>query len=140
MSPDNKKNISRRAVEMWASNNSDRPEDIFAENYVNHQEPDVEGGISDKDLEVWKALLTAYHESFSASKVRILIQIVEGNLVATRWEFVAAHSGDFRGLTPTGKVITWTGVQIDRFQDEKIVESWINWDKFRFFEGLGLVD
>ncbi len=140
MSLDNHKNMSRRAIEMWASDNLERPEDIFAKSYVNHQEPDVEGGISDKGLEAWKELLRGYHESFSGSRVRVLMQIADGNLVATRWEFVATHSGDFRGLAPTGRETTWTGVQIDRFQDDKIVESWINWDKFRFFEGLGLVN
>jgi predicted ester cyclase len=139
MSLDKHKEFSRRALEMWASNNSDRPEEIFTENYVNHQEPDVEGGISDKDLETWKALVTDFHKSFSGSEVRILLQIVEDDLVATRWEFKAIHSGEFMGLAATGKKTIWTGVQIDRFHDEKIVESWVNWDKYRFFEGIGLV-
>lgn len=44
---DGHKAMSRRALEMWASNNSDRADDIFAEHYLNHQEPDVEGGVSD---------------------------------------------------------------------------------------------
>ena len=43
------------------------------------------------------------------------------------------------GLPPTGTEITWTGVQIDRFEDGKIVESWVDWDKYRLFQGLGLV-
>ena len=139
MSIDEKKKISRRAVEMWASNNSDKPEDIFSENYVNHQAPDVEGGVSDKSLEAWKELVTGYHESFSDSKVLLLMQIAEGDLVATRWEFTATHTGQFMGLAPTQKRITWTGVQIDRFEDGKIAESWVDWDKYRFLEGLGLV-
>jgi len=104
MSLDDHKQMSRRAIGMWTSNNSDRPEDIFAENYVNHQEPDV-----------------------------------EGDQVATRWESTATHTGDFIGAAPTGKQVTWTGVQIDRFEDGKIVESWVDWDKYRFLEGLGLV-
>jgi len=28
-------------------------------------------------------------------------------------------------------------VQIDRFRRGKIVESWVDWDKYRFLEGLG---
>ncbi len=139
MSIDDHKEMSRSAIGMWASSNSDRPEDIFAENYVNHQEPDVEGGVSDKSLEAWKELVSAYHKSFSNSQVLVLMQIAEGDLVATRWEITATHTGDFMGLASTGKQATWTGVQIDRFEDGKIVESWVNWDKYRFFEGLGLM-
>lgn len=134
------KNTSRRAIEMWASNHSDRPEDIFADNYINHQEPDVEGGVSTKDLKAWIELVNDYHGSFSDSKVHVMQQIAEGDLVATRWEFTATHTGEFMGLAPTGKEITWTGVQIDRYKDGKIVESWVDWDKFRLFEGLGLVN
>jgi predicted ester cyclase len=139
MSLDNLKDISRRAIEMWSSNNLERPEDIYAENYVNHQEPDVKGGISDKSLATWKELLRGFHESFSNSRIRVLMQIADNDLVATRWEIKATHSGDYIGLAPTGREITWTGVAIDRFQGDKIVESWVNWDKFRLFEGLGLV-
>ncbi len=139
MSLDDHKQMSRRAIAMWSSNSSDRPEDIFADNYVNHQEPDVEGGVSDKSLEAWKELISGYHKAFSNSKALVLMQIAEGDLVATRWEFTAIHTGDFMGAAPTGKQVTWTGVQIDRFEDGKIVESWVDWDKYRFLEGLGLV-
>ena len=116
MSLEDHKQMSRRSIKMWASNNSDRPEDIFSENYINHQEPDVEGGVSDKSLEAWKELVSGYHKAFSNSKAIVLIQIAEGDQVATRWEFTATHMGDFIGAAPTGKQITWTGVQIDRFE------------------------
>jgi predicted ester cyclase len=66
------------------------------------------------------------------------MQIAEGDLVATRWEFNVVHSGAFMGQAPTGKEITWTGIQIDRFENGRIVESWVDWDKYRFFQGLGL--
>lgn len=75
MSLDDQKKMSRRAIELWASNNSDSPHDIFSDNYINHQEPDVEGGVSDKSLEAWKNLVKGYHNSFSNSKVLVLMQI-----------------------------------------------------------------
>ncbi len=139
MSLDDQKDMSRRAIQMWASKNADLPEDIFAENYINHQEPDVEGGVTAKSLDAWKELVRGYHDAFSNSKVHVLMQIAEGDLVATRWEFTATHTGDYMGLAPTNKEITWTGVEIDRFENGKIVESWVNWDKYRLFQGLGLV-
>ena len=139
MSLDDQKVLSRRALGMWASTNLDLPEDIFAGNYVNHQEPDVEGGVTSKSLDAWKELVAGYHDAFSSSKVVVLMQIAEGDLVATRWEITATHTGDYMGRAPTNKEITWTGVEIDRFEDDKIVESWVDWDKYRLFEGLGLV-
>ncbi len=37
-------------------------------------------------------------------------------------------------LAPTNKEVTWTGVSIDRFENGKIVESWVDWDKYRLFQ------
>jgi predicted ester cyclase len=139
MSYDNHKKISRRALEMWASNDPERPENVYAGNYVNHQEPDVEGGISDKNLANWKELLSGFHKAFPDSKIRVLIQIADNGHVATRWEMKATQSGEYMGLAATGRKLTWTGVVVDRFEGDKIVETWVNWDKYRFFEELGLV-
>lgn len=83
--------------------------------------------------------MSDFHKAFSNSKTGILMQIAEGDLVATLWEFTAKHTGEFLGLAPTAEEVTWTGVQIDRFQGGKIVESRVDWDKYRFLAGLGLV-
>ena len=139
MSIEDRKQMSRRYLELWASDNQVKPEEILAADYVNHQEPDVEGGVSARGLESWADLIAGYHRAFSHSKVRTLMQIAEGDLVATRWEFTATHTGDYLGLAATKREVTWTGVQIDRFADGKIAESWVDWDKYRLFQGLGLV-
>lgn len=139
MSLNEQKALSRRALEMWASSNADRPDEIFAGTYVNHQEPSVEGGVKALSLAQWKDLVSGYHESFSNSRVAILLQIAEGDLVATRWQLTATQTGEFLGLAPTDKEATWTGVQTDRFENGKIAESWVNWDMYRLFAALGLV-
>lgn len=139
MSHDDHKEMSRHALGMWGSDNTCRAKDIFATNYINHQEPDVEGGVSSKSLEEWKKLVSDYHNSFSDSHVKILMQVAEGDKVATRWEFTSTHTGEFMGHAPNGKRVTWTGVQIDRFEDGKIVESWVYWDKYRFLDEFGLL-
>ena len=139
MSLEDQKTLSRRAMLMWASNNDDRAEEIFAAHYINHQESDVEGGVSTRSLDEWKALVAGYHEAFSQSEAVVERQIAEGDQVATRFVFTATNTGPFLERPATGKRITWTGVQIDRFEDGKIAESWVDWDKYTFFQGLGLV-
>jgi len=133
------KALARRANEMWASGNVDVVEDIFAADYVNHQESDVAGGISDRDLASWKALVAGHHAAFSNARTRVLMQIAEGDMVATRWEFTVTHTGDYLGHEPTGRTVSWTGVQIDRIEDGRISESWVNWDKYRQFDALKLI-
>lgn len=138
MTIDEQKSMSRRAIGMWASDNSVTAEELFADDYINHQESDVEGGVTARSLDEWKQLVEGFHNSFSNATTEISMQIAEGDRVATRWQFTATHSGDFMGVAPTGKTIIWTGVEIDRFEGGKIVESWVDWDKYRFFQGLGL--
>ena len=139
MSLDDEKSLSRRAIEWWASNNSGRPEEIFAANYINHQEPDAAGGTKALSLEAWVELLKDYHSAFSNSAALVRMQIAQGDLVATRWQITATLTGEYLGRAPSGKEATWTGVSIDRFKNGKIVESWVNWDKYSYFEGLGLL-
>ena len=140
MSLEQNKTLARRSLEMWASGNSDNPADVFAETYVNHQESDTEGQLTSLDLEGWKGVVRDNHSAFSNFKVEILMQVAEGDRVATRWCFAATHTGDYMGHPPTGKHAVWTGIQIDRFENGKIVESWVDWDKFRLFQALGFLD
>ena len=123
---------------MWASDNTDTPERVFTDDYINHQESDAKGGVTALNLEAWKDLVADYHDAFTDSDVVLVMQIAEGDLVATRWEFTATHSGDYMGAAPTNKRLTWTGIQIDRFDNGRIAESWVDWDKYRLFQGLGL--
>jgi len=140
MSTDHNKAMSRRALQLWGDGRAEDPGEILAEGYLNHQEPDAAGGVSTKDRDAYLELLAGYHAAFSGSTVRILMQIAEDDLVASRWELSATHTGDYLGLAPTNRVATWTGVQIDRHEGGKLVESWVDWDKYRLFATLGLIE
>lgn len=139
MSLDANKELARRANALWASGNTDDPDAIFSPGYVNHQESDVEGGVSARSLADWKALVAGHHAAFGQSRTRVLMQVAEADLVATRWEFSVTQTGPYLGHPPSGRAATWTGVQIDRIRDGRIVESWVDWDMYRQFEELGLL-
>ena len=139
MSLDEEKSLSRRSLEMWSSTSTDKPEEIFAASYINHQEPNAEGGVKSVGLDGWKEIVRDNHRAFSNFQVRILKQIAEDELVPTRWQFSATHTGMYLGHPATGRHVNWTGVQIDRFENGKIIESWVDWDKYRLFEELGFL-
>jgi len=100
--------------------------------------PDAAGGTSVKSLDEWKALVADFHKGFSNVKMEVLLQVAEGNVVCSRWRMTAKHTGVFEDLEATGKTSTWTGVHTDRYDGDKLVESWVDWDKYSFLEGLGL--
>ncbi len=139
MSFDVEKRLARRSLEMWGSNSSDDPDEVFASDYVNHQEPNAKGGVARVGLERWKAIVAENHSAFSDFQVKILMQIAENELVATRWQFTATQTGTYLGHPPSGEQATWTGVQLDRIVGGRIVESWVDWDKYALFEQLGFL-
>ena len=138
MSEEKLKANSKHLLELWGDNALHEPTDYLAENYVNHQLPDAAGGTSSKSLEEWKALVTDFHNGFSNVKMEVLLQVAEGDFVCSRWRMTGTNTGSFADNAATGKTTTWTGVHTDRYEGGKLVESWVDWDKFSFLEGLGL--
>ncbi|MCP8315945.1 MAG: ester cyclase, partial [archaeon] len=52
----------------------------------------------------------------------------------------ATHTGEYRGLAPTGKKTTWEAVCIWRIVDGKIVEMWFVADELDFLKQLGVIE
>ena len=50
------------------------------------------------------------------------------------------HTGEYRGLAPTGKKITLTDVDICRIVDGKVVEAESVNDFLDFFKQLGVIE
>ncbi len=135
----NHKATSKQLLEQWGDNTVHKGVDFIAANYKNHQMPDAAESRSTKSFDEWKTLVANFHKGFSDVKMEVLQQVAEGDLVCSRWRMTAKHMGEFAGLAPTGKTTTWTGVHTDRYEGGKLVESWVDWDKYSWLEGLGLV-
>jgi hypothetical protein len=54
--------------------------------------------------------------------------IGEGDKVVLRWTTTATHTGPYGSVSPTGGVVTMTGVDVYRLDGGRIVEAWSVWD------------
>jgi steroid delta-isomerase-like uncharacterized protein len=54
--------------------------------------------------------------------------IGEGDLVAARWTATGTHSGQLAGVPATGTAVRWSGTDVYRLADGRIVEWWRNDD------------
>jgi len=99
---------------------------IVAQNHVSHDpneppnNPQGPAGI--------KEIIRMYRAAFPDLRITIDEQIAEGDRVVTRWTSRGTHKGQLMDLAPTGKTATVVGMSIDRIENGKIVESWVNWD------------
>ena len=66
--------------------------------------------------------LTALRETYPDYKIRILRQHQDGPCIISECVMEGTHLGPWPGKTPTGKRLTFTGVNVDRVENGKIME------------------
>jgi predicted ester cyclase len=65
-------------------------------------------------------------------------QCADGDLVTTRFAWYGTHKGEWMGVAPTGKEISFTVNEVCRFSNGKIVEAWIEVDWLGAMLQLGM--
>jgi steroid delta-isomerase-like uncharacterized protein len=110
---------------------------IFAGGYVNHQKSDPGGSNEVRGPEGLKKLAAEFFSAFPDHHTAIDDIIAEGDKVVTRWTTRGTHQGYIFGIAPTSRRIVISGITIDRIVDDKIVETWTQWDLMGLFQQLG---
>jgi steroid delta-isomerase-like uncharacterized protein len=63
--------------------------------------------------------------------------VAEGDKVVVRWKWSGKHTGEYMGMSPTGKQLTMTGISILRIAGGKVVEECDEQDNLGFMQQLG---
>ncbi len=79
------------------------------------------------------------HAAFHDLDREVESMTASGDKVATRIHYKGTHSGMYMGVQGSGKVYDWSGVVVDRFEDGKIVERWMNTDRFTLLQQVGII-
>ena len=90
--------------------------------------------------ESYKQFETMFFKGFPDWQETIEDIIAEGDKVWVRFTGTGTHSGEWRGLAPTGKNITFQGVQIWRITDGKVVEKHSIIDLLDALKQLGVIE
>ena len=48
-------------------------------------------------------------------------------------------AGNWEGIAATGRKATWSVMIMGRFADDKLVEDWVEYDRYNLFRQLGAV-
>lgn len=136
MSEQNKAALRRLFEELWNKGNLSVADELLAPNYAHHDPATPDFG---KGPESEKKRANLYRTAFPDSRMTVEEMIAEGDTVTARWTCRGTHKGDLRGIAPTGKQITVSGISIGRFADGKVVEGWVNWDALGLMQQLGVV-
>lgn len=133
MTLEENKAIVRRLYEAFNKQDLAQLDKLIAPDYVDHPR-------QFRGLKSYKQHLTMFYKSFPDSNETLEDIIAEGDKVCTRLKGTATHKGEYRGLAPTGKKITWEAVSIWRIVDGKITEMWAFSDELSFYKQLGVIE
>jgi steroid delta-isomerase-like uncharacterized protein len=104
-------------------------------------EPDVKNHtpVEATGAHALKELFARIHRVFPDLHVTVEDMIEEGDKVAGRNTLTGTHQGEYLGLPPTGKSVTYSEIIIFRFVNGRIAETWGVVDVFSQMKQLGMI-
>lgn len=137
MSTRENKAIVRRFYEetFWGNGDLGMLDDFVASDFVDHTPVP---GLS-PDREGLKQVVAMIRSAFADRQGTIHQCIAEGETVVVHWAMHAIHDGEFMGISPTGRQVENTGIDVFRLVDSKIAEAWHVEDNLGLMQQLGVV-
>src|SRR5262245_51434260 len=134
----NKATAARWFLDIITQGQLDVADEIFAVNHIIH-DPHAPPSGWPNGPEGLKMVASVFGGGFENWDINLEDQIAEGDKVATRWIASATNTGQVMGMPATGKAVRVTGVNVTRFAEGKIVESWFNFDMLTLLQQLGAI-
>lgn len=110
-------------------------DEIFLPDVVIRTPLKIDASGTDLMKQLWGLLL----RGFPDLHVEIEDMIAEGDRVVSRNTVSGTHQGEYLGVTPTGKSITWNEIFIGRMADGRVAETWGVVDVASQMRQLGII-
>jgi predicted ester cyclase len=126
-------NIGRKMMETVNKQDLRLLDDLVVPEYMNLQ------------LQVWsredlKQVLSMQYRGIPDVHRTIEDIIADEDSVWIRVKITGTHTGEYRGIAPTGKKFVMEAVPRYRIADGKIVEGWSVWNPLDLFKQLGVIE
>lgn len=107
--------------------------EAFAEEAVDRDPAPGQSSGREGFREFWTTLTTAFPDAHIEPRH----EVADEDHVVVAYTLTGTHQGEFHGIAPTNKRIEVNGIQIGRFEAEKIVERWGSSDELGILRQLG---
>jgi len=129
--------LARRNIEeVWNQGKIAVIDELIAHSAIFHDPNIPEGKLAEPAG--YKKYVSIYRSAFPDLHLTIHDQVAEGDKVVTRWSATGTHNGPLMGIAATHKHATVQGVDINRYENGKIVEGWITYDMLGLLQQLGV--
>ena len=130
------KQVSRRFTELFSTGDADAVDQIMTPDVV-FQGATPNGPLRGRDE--FKGFLAAYRRAFPTAHSTVEAQAAEGDTVVTRWRARGTHDGPLGEIPATGRPFDTHGITIERIEDGRIAEVWVERDQLGLLRQLGAV-
>jgi steroid delta-isomerase-like uncharacterized protein len=135
MSTEANKDLVRRFYEeVWDRGNTDFAFDVFAEDYVRH---DLRQTAALPGPAGQQKIAADFRAAFPDLEFTVDLIIGEEDFVVGRWTATGTQLGPWGKQAPSGRRVTFSAVNIFRFEHGKVVELWNHRDDLGLLEQLG---
>jgi len=117
----NKAMARRWSEELWGKGNLAVADEITAPEYVRHDPGDPFPARGPEDV---KRIVTMLRTMLPDLNIQIEAMVAENDMVVSRYTTTATDTRGYMGKPPTGRTIRTSAMQMFRFANGKIVESW----------------
>jgi predicted ester cyclase len=125
--------IGYKMMEAVNSQDLDLLDDLLVPDYKNPQ-------LRVQSLEDLKQILRNQYKGVPDVQRTIEDIIADENSVWMKVKITGTHTGEYRGIAPTGKKFVMDAVPRYRIVDGKIVEGWSVWNDLDLFKKLGVIE
>jgi steroid delta-isomerase-like uncharacterized protein len=131
MVPENESVVRRFFEELWNAGNLDCADAVLAAGHVHHIGDDrLDGPDAVKDA------VTRLRTAFPDLHFALEDVVSDGDRVVVRWTATGTHEAEFGGVPASGRKARWTGIDLVRLDEGRIVELWASADVAGLFEQL----
>jgi predicted ester cyclase len=118
---ENKAVVLRFNKEFIEQGNMNSFKELVSDQVINHAAP---AGTPSGPESMRYFIIEVLRKGFPDIKVEILDQVADGNKVCSRKELSGTHTGEFMGVAPTNKKVTFKVIDIVRIENGKYAEHW----------------
>lgn len=124
--------VERLHREIFQQGKMEHLDQVVADDYVVH----TPTGDQTRE-EHFGEELPGFLQAFPDLQLHVEDRVAEGDKVVTRFHFSGTHKGEFAGIAPTGAQITLPGIVIERVENGKVAETWVQRNDMWLMQQLG---
>jgi steroid delta-isomerase-like uncharacterized protein len=128
--------ITRLYKGVWNGTDPDIADELVAPEYYIHDR-EIADELRGPDL--YKQLASGTREMFPDMEFTIHETVAAAENVAVRWTMTGTHDGPGFGMEPTGETVEFDAIEINRFEEGKLRETWTQSDQLGLMQQVGAI-